>query len=133
MTLRRAPQRHLSAVEVDQPEAAPDEPPAPEAPDHLSERSAAFWRGVVADYELDGHDLELLRRACETMDRADTAREAIDTDGLMVADRWNQLKAHPAAAVERQATNLLRLLLRELDLDGEPTREVRGPRPRRSA
>jgi hypothetical protein len=37
---------------------------------HLSTEIAAWWRDVVATYELESHHLRLLQLACEAWDRA---------------------------------------------------------------
>jgi hypothetical protein len=49
------------------------------APDHLSDGSRNLYRQLAEDYELERepHALEVLRLACEAIDRCDQAREAI--------------------------------------------------------
>jgi phage terminase small subunit len=99
-------------------------------PDHLG-RSAGFWAVTVAGFDLDPHQLELLRRACEASDRADEARETIDADGACYVDRWGQPKAHPMIAVERDSRLAFARLIRELKLDDDgPASESRPPRTR---
>lgn len=101
---------------------------APRAPRHLREATRAWWRGVVADYALDPHHLRLLALCCEAWDRAQEAREVLEAEGTYVTDRFGQRKAHPAVAVERDARIGFARLLRELDLDAEPTPDPRLPR-----
>ena len=54
-------------------------------PARLSRRSKAFWRRVVADFELEPAHFELLRRLCEAMDRCDEAIVVMDEEGLTVS------------------------------------------------
>lgn len=97
--------------------ALPERRP-PTAPRHLSESSRAFWRSVVAEFELETHHLAILQAACEARDRMDEARAAIDTDGAYITGRFG-MKAHPALAVERDSRTAMLRALRELGLDLE--------------
>jgi P27 family predicted phage terminase small subunit len=92
----------------------------PRAPQHLSKAQRALWRHVMAEYELEPHHLKLLTLLCEALDRGEQARQAIASDGAYLPDRFGQLKAHPAVAVERDARIAAARLTRELDLDGTP-------------
>lgn len=97
-------------------------------PEHLSARSSAFWRAVVADYLIeDAPGLELLRRACEAMDRADEARAVLEREGLTFTSRYGELRPHPCVAVERDARVAVARLLRELRVT-EPPEDDRPPR-----
>jgi P27 family predicted phage terminase small subunit len=90
-------------------------------PQHLSARSKAFWRRLTGEYVItDAPGLELLRRACEASDRADSAREEIEGDGATFRTRFGEIRVHPAIAVERDARNALRQLLRELRVTAPP-------------
>ena len=62
-----------------------DEYTAPAAPRHLNVTGARFWREFCTDWELeDTDDLELLRLACEALDRATQARKIVRTEGLTI-------------------------------------------------
>ncbi|CAN5529720.1 hypothetical protein BH10ACT1_BH10ACT1_33310 [soil metagenome] len=101
------------------------------APGHLA-RSTALWESIVGAYEMDGHQLELLRRLCEAADTADQARALVAADGLTTLDRFGQLKSHPAVAIERDARIGVARLMRELRLE-DPVEEPRLPRAGRSS
>ena len=97
-------------------------------PEHLSARSTAFWEAVVTAYVIDDPPaLELLRRACEASDRADQARAELDRDGVTITTRHGEQRVHPAVAVERDARNAVRVLLRELRIV-DPPADQQAPR-----
>jgi len=84
----------------------------------------------VADYELDRepHALETLRLACEALDRCAEAREVLASEGPYVRDRFGQVRAHPAVAVERDSRLAALRAFRELSLDRTAPDDVRPPR-----
>jgi phage terminase small subunit len=86
-------------------------------PKSLTAASRALWREVVATWALDLHHLRLLEGACRQLDRAAAARMVLETDGLVVLDRFGQQRGHPMIDVERRALDAARLLLRELGLE----------------
>ncbi len=90
-------------------------PPSP--PAHLSPRSKAFFRRLVGEYLLSTSQIELLRRACEAMDRCDQAIRVLEAEGVVVVDRHGQSKPHPAAGLERDSRLAVARLLRELNLE----------------
>ena len=84
-------------------------------PEHLSAASQAFWRRMLNEYALDEAPArELLRLACEALDRCEEARAVLAADGLVTTDRYGQSKPHPAAAVEQSSRLAVARLLREL-------------------
>lgn len=100
---------------------------SPPAPAHLKPETAAWWAAVVADFDLDGHHLRLLRLACEAWDRGQQARETLASEGLVFVDRFGAPRARPEVAIERDSRTAFARLVRELGLDvaGEPE----APRP----
>lgn len=72
-------------------------------PTELSRRSRAIWQAVLADYDLHAAELELLRCALVSLDRADEAGEVIARDGVTVLDRYGTPKSHPAADIEARS------------------------------
>ena len=84
---------------IDEPK--PEYPPAPT---HLSERAAALWR-ELGPWRADTLGRRtLFQAALEALDRAEQARELIETAGLVSATKTTgALHIHPAVKVEREA------------------------------
>ena len=100
-------------------------PPAPKpAPKHLEPPEIELWRSITGAYAVDDDAaFEMLRTALEARARARRCREAIDRDGEVVRDKWNQLKAHPLLVAERGARDSYLKAMRLLNLDlTSPTR-----------
>jgi hypothetical protein len=74
------------------------------APKHLSSASGKLFRRLAEEYRLapEPHALEVLRLACEALDRCAQAREVIERDGPFVTNRFGERRPHPAIAVERE-------------------------------
>jgi P27 family predicted phage terminase small subunit len=102
----------------------------PEPPAHLSASSRQWWETTVALYELQEHHLRLLQLACESWDRCQAARSALDREGLTVPSGSGGVRAHPCIAIERDNRLAVARFIRELDLDVEPPVPDRiGPPP----
>jgi phage terminase small subunit len=91
------------------------------APSHLTPARKRLYRQLVADYglEREPHALETLRLACEALDRCDQARDLIAEHGVMLTDRFGQLKPNPATMIERDSRIAAVRCFRELSLDTE--------------
>jgi len=100
-------------------------------PAHLTTATKAWWKLIASDYSLEEWQLRTLTAACEAWDRGQQAREQVATDGLMVTDRFDQVKPHPLLAVERDCRLSFVRCVRELalEVDDEPA-EARPPRIR---
>ena len=96
-------------------------------PSHLRAETAKWWRTVVEAYELEAHHVRLLTLAGEAWDRCQQARAQIDEHGLTTTDRYNNVKARPEIAIERDSRLAFARLIRELDLDAEPPPAARRP------
>lgn len=96
----------------------------PRPPGHLSPESRRWWKTIVELFELEAHHLRVLTAAAEAFDRKEEARRLIAAEGLVVRDRFGTLKPHPAAAIERDSRLAFGRLVRELDLDVGPPREM---------
>lgn len=101
----------------------------PEPPVHLRPETAAWWRTVLEDFDLEEHHLRLLRLACECWDRGQEAREALAQHGTTYTDRFGQPRARPEVAIERDARISFARLIRELalDVDGPADPDARPP------
>src|SRR5450759_2200735 len=95
----------------------PVTPSGPRSPAHLGPAGRRLWRRVHAEYRIDeGHAVELLRMACEAVDRCEQAREMVEREGLTVEGRFGGQMVHPAVTIERDSAIRASRLLRELGL-----------------
>jgi phage terminase small subunit len=108
-------------------------PLRPPPPQHLSDTTRKWWKTVTADYQLEQHHQHLLRHACECLDRAEEAREALAQLGTTFVDKHGAPRVRPEVAIERDSRTAFCRCLRELDLDVEPPASARfGPPSLRS-
>ncbi len=90
-------------------------------PGHLSTESKAFWKQLVSDYGIsDAAGLKILRIACESFDRAQSARQSIDETGMLLLDKFGQAKVNPLLPVERDNRSAFLAGLKALNLDVTP-------------
>lgn len=106
----------------------PQKTPAP--PKDLPATARDLWRNLQREYGIaDQAGLTLLTTAARAFARMEEARRLLDKDGCVTRDRWNQVKSHPAAQVERDSRAGLLAALRALHLDVEPIRDSVGRPP----
>ncbi|MDX9788032.1 MAG: hypothetical protein RBT11_14705 [Desulfobacterales bacterium] len=97
-------------------------------PDHLSSESKQIWNDIIVEHGInDPAGLRILRVACESFDRAQSARTQIDLDGLTILDKWGQIKPHPLLACERDSRAAFLAGLKALSLDLEPVKAIGRP------
>jgi phage terminase small subunit len=90
--------------------------PAPAPPD-LSEAMQRWWGEVVKEHdELELHQLQILRLACQAWDRCEQARKAIAEHGTTYEDRFGAPRTRPEIAIESDSRNAFARLLKDLDL-----------------
>jgi hypothetical protein len=101
-------------------------PGAASVPSHLGDAGRELWTSVQASYEIsDPGGLALLRAAAEASDRVASCRKMLDEEGEVIVIKGIP-RAHPAAAIERDARSALIRALKELHLDLEPLRDRPG-------
>jgi len=90
-------------------------------PSHLEEPEQALFRQLIAEYQIDdAASISLLATAMEAHMRMRHARERIALDGEVVKNRFNELRAHPSVAVERDARDAYLRAMRALRLEPKP-------------
>ena len=107
-------------------------PKIPRPPAGSKAAGRSLWRAILADFDLEEHELALLRQACRVADTCDDLQTLVDNDGPMVAGR-----THPALTELRQQRitlarliGALRVPLGEQQEDGQPVgrSQYRGTR-----
>src|SRR6516162_3780690 len=91
--------------------------PAPPPPDYLSAAMQAWWKQVMAHYELEPHHIHLLQAACEAWDRMQQARQVLAERGLSYEDSRSKHHPLPEVAIERDSRIGFARLVRDLGLD----------------
>ena len=87
------------------------------APTSLGKQGRTFWSSVLKEYEFEkSHDYELLAQACQCIDRLESCRVAILSDGLFQKDRYGRSVEHDGAKNERSQKKLFLSICRELGL-----------------
>jgi phage terminase small subunit len=99
------------------------------APKHLSRSSAALWRRIQREIDLEPHEIPLLKAFCESVDRAEEARRAVEQEGAYYRDFRGQPKPHPAPREERDSRLAASRLLRELRLANREATEEPSAEP----
>lgn len=99
-----------------------------EIPRHISNEARKWVETVLADYDLEPYQEQLLVQAAEAWDRIEQARQRIALDGPYYQDRFGTPKSHPAVADERNGRVVFARLLRELCLDAGSEPDIRPPR-----
>ena len=87
------------------------------APKHLTKDTRKWVNYVIRNFDLRPHHELLLVLAGEALDRSIEARDAINRDGLMLIDRFDQSKLNPLVNVERDSRLAFCRILRELQLE----------------
>lgn len=102
-------------------------------PRALGAPGLALWNRVLSEYDV--HDVagrELLTLACQSLDRAEALREAIDRDREMLMLRTGAMREHPGIKPELANRAFVVKTLGKLGLDLEPLRSGPGRPTNRS-
>lgn len=90
-------------------------------PAGLSSAAKSWWKKLTDEYGIDDQaGLLILETAMRAMDRMKMASDLVDKHGAVTVDKFNQLKANPACAVERDSRAAMMGALKSLNLDLEP-------------
>lgn len=101
---------------------------APKPPKGLRTDAVTFWRDIQREYGIEDHGgLRILEQASRAYARALEAEAILRKDGIVIRDRWEQPRPHPAVAAERDARAQVTAALRALDLDVDPPQKVGRP------
>lgn len=98
----------------------------PAAPPGLGPRAKKVWADLNDSWGFQSHELELLKLFVEALDRAHRAQNHLDEDGIVVKDRFGQLREHPAVQIRNAAEASAGRLLRQLGFDEDTRREVKN-------
>ena len=102
-------------------------------PRALGASGMALWDAVLREYDVsDVAGRELLTLACQSLDRAEALREAIDRDGELLMLRTGGMREHPGIKPELANRAFVVETLGKLGLDLEPVRSSSGRPPNRS-
>jgi hypothetical protein len=84
----------------------------PKAPTGAGTAGKRLWQAVLTAYELDEHELTLLRQAVRSADLCDQLQAVVDEQGPLVTTRLGEVKAHPAVVeLRNQRITLARLIV----------------------
>jgi hypothetical protein len=101
--------------------------PFPTPPRPLDKHGAALWRAINLEYAItDVGGIEMAALACAALDRAESCREQIDTDGEIVKIKGIP-REHPLLKIELANRAFVVRTLQKLGLDSEPIRAVGRP------
>jgi P27 family predicted phage terminase small subunit len=98
----------------------------PKPPAHLSKEAGVIWATINRGWHLDESALIVLATGLEAFDRMRQAQEAIKLHGVVIEDRFGQLRSNPATTVERDSRAALLSAFKLLALDLEPIRDKIG-------
>ncbi|MCX2712048.1 terminase [Mycolicibacterium sp. J2] len=105
----------------------------PPVPEGTGDSGSRLWRDILGKYELEEHELALLREAVRTVDQLDKLHDITEAEGLTV-DGPHGSKAHPALTEARQLRIALARVLAALRLPaGDEDDQAKVRRPQRRA
>jgi hypothetical protein len=73
-----------------------------------------LWDDVRARFVLEPASENILRNACEALERAAQAAEQVTVEGATFRDRFGAVRAHPAISIERDFRGLAARQLEKL-------------------
>jgi len=100
----------------------------PNAPEGSREAGRRLWCSVVEEFDLEEHELALLREATRTVDLLDELDATVRRDGAVIVTAEGHPRAHPAAIEARQQRIALARVLSALRM---PSGDEPASRPQR--
>lgn len=101
----------------------------PKVPQGLGIEGKRLWRAVLREFDLEEHELALLRRACFVADRCTALQDVIDAEGMFETNRLGERKMHPAVVELRQQEILLAKLVVAMRVPLGESGDDESPRP----
>lgn len=109
----------------------------PASPDGTGPGGRKLWRDVLAKYELEEHELALLREMVRTVDALDRLAAIVAAEGDMAPGPGLTQRVHPAHVEARQLRIALSRLSASLRLpageEGDQPKHLRRPQRRGGA
>lgn len=100
----------------------------PKPPPGCTAVGKRLWESVLDEYELDTHEVAVLREAVRTVDQIEQLQDVVKADGPMQNSPQGR-RVHPAVAELRQQRIVLARLLAALNIPtDDASRSVRAPR-----
>ncbi len=107
----------------------------PEPPEGTKAAGRKLWESILAEYELEQHELRLLVEMVRVTDQLDELDAIVRRDGLMVPGANGVDRVHPGAVEARQARICLARLSAAMrlpagDAEGDLQKGARRPQRR---
>jgi hypothetical protein len=96
------------------PQALPGVAAAGPQPVALTGERAKLWNDVRMRFVLEPASENVLRNACESLERAAQLAEQVSRDGATFRDRFGAVRVNPAATLERDFRGLAARQLQQL-------------------
>ena len=89
-------------------------------PKVLSTEAKAIWKKIAEAWQLDDAGFIILQQGLEAFDRMRQAQGIIAAEGMVIKDRFDQLKQHPAFLCERDSRNAMMKAFKQLNVSDLP-------------
>lgn len=93
---------------------------SPPVPAGLTGSGRTLWASTVSEFEMDEHELAILREACRTAESIDALQAVVDRDGVLNASPQG-VRAHPALVELRQQRACFAKLVAALAIPADDT------------
>ena len=97
-------------------------------PSSLSPAAVAWWKRLHREFDLNDEAASfLLESALRSFDRMTQAAALVEKHGIVIADKFGQLKSNPATTVERDSRAAMHAAFKALNLDVLPPQKPGRP------